>query len=195
MSFRQDYGPREKPLRKWDQIGELVRRATQTHYPSERAALTMEIVALLNSEERKMIGIQDEDVEKWGDDMTRKYATLRCNEEDMRDIARYRQAGYQQRFLDKHGNETSYYHYLETDSRTRFSIDWNICRILRQIYEICESKGVRLGVGVEIPGPKGTQFGVSRIMAREVEVTRETSSSDEGAQTAGSEESAEAESS
>ena len=162
MSYRQDYGPREKPLRKWDQIGELVRRATQTHYPSERAALTMEIVALLNSEERRMLGIQDEDVEKWGDDMTRKYATLRCNEEDMRDIARYRQAGYRQRFLDKDGNETSYYDYLETDSRTRFSIDWNICRILRQVYEICESKGVRLGVGVEIPGPKGTQFGVSR---------------------------------
>jgi len=182
MSYRQDYGPREKPLRKWDQIGELLRRATQTHYPSERAALTMEIVALLNSEERRMIGIQDEDVGKWGDDMTRKYAMLRYDEEDMRDIARYRQAGYRQRFLDEHGNETSYYHYLEIDSKTRFSIDWNICRILRQIYEICESKGVRVGVGVGVRGPMGAPIGVSKIIAREVEVTGETSSSNQEVQ-------------
>jgi hypothetical protein len=129
----------------------------------------MQIVALLSPEERRMIGIQDEDVEKWGDELTRKYVTLRSDEEQMREVHRHAQAGYLQSFFDEHGKETTYSHYLLIVSKARFSIDWNVCRILRQIYEICESKGVRIGRDVEAAGPRGHVVGVSKIVGERVE--------------------------
>jgi len=175
--YRPDYTPRDKPLRKWDQIGELLRRATQTHYQSERAALTMQIVALLNSEERRMIGVRDEDVQKWGDDTTSDYAALKYCEEQLRKTAAGIQAGYPHYFCDKQGRAMSYYDFIETVSKTRFSIDWNICRILRQVYEICESRGVRISHDVEAAGPRGHVIGIGRIVGERVEVeTRQESS-------------------
>jgi len=188
-------GPRDKPLRKWDQIGELATKAIQSYRLRRRIWLVSEMLSLLNEDEEKAIGIEKQSKDKW------LRGAFRLMGDYARDLDWYdwnlsRGVWASEDYgVDKNGGKLTEKEWLDNWNNIAFDVQNGCGEILRLVIEFCESRGVRVGVGVGVRGPRGLPIGVSKIMAREVQVTRETSSSKEEAQTAGSEESAEAESS
>jgi len=172
-------GPRDKPLRKWDQIGELATKAIQSYRLRRRIWLVSEILGLLNENEEKAIGIEKQRKDEW---LRRAF---RLMEKYARNMAWYNWNDAQPPLfkqdygVDKDGRRLSEEEWLDNWNNVAFDIQNGCGEILRLVCEFCESKGVRVGVGVGVRGPRGLPIGVSKIMAREVEVTRENSSKDE----------------
>jgi len=177
--YRQDYA-REKPLRKWDLIGELVRRAFLAGSYTQKAALTLEILAYLNEEEMKAIAVTDEELNRLLkghnrlDSMERRFRKIRLDAETGRPqiFVSLLEGGGKPRLEESSEDEFYNQSYGET-----YEAVFLVGRILRRIVEFCESKGVRVGFGVGVRGPRGAPIGVSKIIARETEFTQAASSS------------------
>jgi len=171
MSYRPDYTPRDKPLRKWDQIGELVTRAIQSERLYRRVRLVFEILALLNENEEKAIGIEKQWKDKW---LRGAYRRIEDFGRDMewyewnRRLAElWRSSDYG---VDENGRRLTEGEWLRNWNNQIFDIREFCGKILRLVCEYCESKGVRIGHGVEAEGPRGHIIGVSRIVGERVEV-------------------------
>jgi len=131
--------------------------------------LVFEILALLNEDEEKAIGIE----KRWKDEYLR--GAYRAIEDYNRDMAWYdwhlsRGWPPSDYGVDKDGRKLTEREWLDNWNHVIFNIREGCGKMLRLVCEFCESKGVRISRGVEAEGPRGHVIGVSRIVGERVEV-------------------------
>jgi len=173
MSFpyRQDKPmPVDTRLQKWNEIGQLVHSAILSERLRRRVRLVFEILALLNEEEEKAIGVQKWWKDKWlrgalrqVDDFENNMALYQWNLS--RGLWAFSDYG-----VDENGKKLTEKEWLDNWNNIIFDIRQGCGKILRLVCEFCESKGVRISRGVEAEGPRGHVIGVSRIVGERVEV-------------------------
>jgi len=173
--------PVDTRLQKWNEIGQLVHSAILSERLRRRVRIVFEILALLNEEEEKAIG-----VEKWWKDEWLRGA-LRQVDDYETNMALYDWnwrrgvSGFSDYGVDENGKKLTEKEWLNNWNNVIFDIREGCGKILRLVCEFCESKGVRISRGVEAEGPRGHVIGVSRIVGErvEVETRKETSEGSE----------------
>ena len=162
--------PVDTRLQKWNEIGQLVHSAILSERLRRRVRLVFEILALLNEEEEKAIGVQKWWKDKWlrgalrqVDDFENNMALYQWNLS--RGLWAFSDYG-----VDENGKKLTEKEWLDNWNNIIFDIRQGCGKILRLVCEFCESKGVRISRGVEAEGPRGHVIGVSRIVGERVEV-------------------------
>jgi len=167
-------------LQKWNEIGQLVHSAILSERLRRRVRLVFEILALLNEDEEKAIGVE----KRWNEWLR---GALRRVDDYETDMAWYLWnikrgfPGFSDYGTDKNGKKLTEKQWLDNVNNVIFDIREGCGNMLRLVCEYCEAKGVRISRGVEAEGPRGHIIGVSRIVGErvEVETRKETSEGSE----------------
>jgi len=162
--------PVDTRLQKWNEIGQLVHSAILSERLRRRVRLVFEILALLNEEEEKAIGVQKWWKDKWLRGALRQVDDFETNMAIYEWNLRRGVWAFSDYGVDKDGRKITEREWLDNWNNIIFDIREGCGKILRLVCEFCESKGVRISRGVEAEGPRGHVIGVSRIVGERVEV-------------------------